>query len=339
MLSNLLGRLRGAGHAARSDTGTGLLSPYVAQRREAQSNQYFSRYGGLWVDLPDAQDIAAKLAATKVITEREHELVGAFMTNGYVVLERAINPALIDEFGAEVDRLWTTGHPELMLGLPPNDQRAVLEPKYASIVGVRMLDAYRHLESARNLLLHDRITRFLRIVFNRSPLLFQSLSFPIGSEQGMHQDTAYVVTGSPMELAASWIALEDIAEGSGELQYYVGSHRVPEYHFSGNRKHYAPGVDAPAEQDEFLRQMNGNAIKMGCKLEKFRAKKGDVLIWHADLVHGGAPITNPQSTRKSLVGHYCPDNVQPNYFEFLPNTRTIYSFGAGSYCSGIYPKL
>jgi ectoine hydroxylase-related dioxygenase (phytanoyl-CoA dioxygenase family) len=39
------------------------------------------------------------------------------------------------------------------------------------------------------------------------------------------------------------------------------------------------------------------------------AKKGDVLIWHANLVHGGAPILNPALTRKSMVVHYYANDV------------------------------
>ena len=41
----------------------------------------------------------------------------------------------------------------------------------------------------------------------------------------------------------------------------------------------------------------------------FTAKKGDVLIWHANLIHGGEKITRPGSTRKSIVVHYFADGV------------------------------
>ena len=45
----------------------------------------------------------------------------------------------------------------------------------------------------------------------------------------------------------------------------------------------------------------------GLKTEKFMAKKGDVLIWHADLMHGGAPIQDRRLTRKRAWLHIsCP---------------------------------
>jgi ectoine hydroxylase len=47
----------------------------------------------------------------------------------------------------------------------------------------------------------------------------------------------------------------------------------------------------------------------GYEKKEFLAKKGDVFIWHANLVHGGAPIINKASTRKSMVIHYYAKDV------------------------------
>jgi ectoine hydroxylase-related dioxygenase (phytanoyl-CoA dioxygenase family) len=44
--------------------------------------------------------------------------------------------------------------------------------------------------------------------------------------------------------------------------------------------------------------------KRELRLEHFLGKKGDVLIWHSHLYHGGAPIRDPRRTRKSMVTHY-----------------------------------
>lgn len=290
----------------------------------------------MWVDHPDALEIAAHLFAIGILSVREHRLITRFIHDGCVVMEGAIAPALIDAFESEISACWRHGHSDLRVSIPPNDKRAAISPELASLPGIRMLDVYYHFASARRLLLHDEIGRFLWILFNHPPLLFQSLSFPVGSEQGMHQDTAYVVTDSPRELAASWIALEDIKPGSGELQFYVGSHRMPEFHFGNGRKHYIPGLDSPDEHDRYLEFINANVRAMSLELRPFHAKKGDLLIWHADLVHGGAPITRRDQSRKSLVGHYCPADVSPNFFSYLPETAELRPEGVGFYCSANY---
>jgi ectoine hydroxylase-related dioxygenase (phytanoyl-CoA dioxygenase family) len=51
----------------------------------------------------------------------------------------------------------------------------------------------------------------------RPALAFQSLYFRWGSRQDIHQDTVFVKVSSPMEMVASWVALEDIQTDSGEL--------------------------------------------------------------------------------------------------------------------------
>jgi len=38
--------------------------------------------------------------------------------------------------------------------------------------------------------------------------------------------------------------------------------------------------------------------------QDFIARRGDVLIWHANLLHGGNPIRRKDATRRSLVCHY-----------------------------------
>ena len=79
--------------------------------------------------------------------------------------------------------------------------------------------------------------RFLSLVFQARVLAFQQLLFQVTNGHQWHQDTAYVVVNTPTLLVATWIALQDIEEGSGELAYYDRSHRLPHYIFSNGRKH------------------------------------------------------------------------------------------------------
>jgi ectoine hydroxylase-related dioxygenase (phytanoyl-CoA dioxygenase family) len=42
----------------------------------------------------------------------------------------------------------------------------------------------------------------------------------------------------------------------------------------------------------------------GLEKRQFLARKGDVFVWHAHLLHGGAPIKDNTLNRKSCVFHY-----------------------------------
>ena len=79
------------------------------------------------------------------------------------------------------------------------------------------------------------------------PLAFQSLAVLRGSGQAMHQAPAYVVVSSPLEFAASWIALEDVELDSGALEYYAGSHKGEEYLFNHGKQKNMP-LDYPDPQ-------------------------------------------------------------------------------------------
>ena len=71
----------------------------------------------------------------------------------------------------------------------------------------------------------------LKLIFEDNPLAFQSIYFHRGSQQSIHQDTAYVITKKPLSLAASWLSLQDVEPGSGELAYYPKSHKYDHFYF------------------------------------------------------------------------------------------------------------
>lgn len=107
-----------------------------------------------------------------------------------------------------------------------------------------------------------------------------------------------------MVLLGVWIALEDITEENGPLHYYPGSHRLPyylnaDYQNEGNA--WKLGSKSYSEYEEMVaKKIKENGIQK----TKFLAKKGDLLIWHANLFHGGEPHQNKLHSRKSMVYHY-----------------------------------
>jgi ectoine hydroxylase-related dioxygenase (phytanoyl-CoA dioxygenase family) len=186
---------------------------------------------------------------------------------------------------------------------------------------VKILDTYARLPSARELAFAPTITRFMTALFEEKPLAFQSLHFEVGSTQAVHQDTAYVVLDTPKKLAAVWIALEDIEEGSGELIYYPGSHRFGEFMYPGDRKHWVAEEDGHPIHNHHLNWLHEEAKRRGVAQQAFRPRKGDALVWHADLAHGGGEIRDRTKTRRSLVVHYAPGSATPHYFKFVDQRR------------------
>jgi len=286
--------------------------------------RYRSAFGGLWTDLTHAKVLAEGKLKTGVIRPEEYELLGSWIDDGYVVLHGGVDQESVDALNEDLERVWQKGHPQAWVSLVANAvgiTRPLETDDWAKPDNfVKLLDVYEFLESARRVMFAPTIQRFLEIIFERPALAHDSLSFYRGSKQPIHRDTSFVKVSSPLELAASWVALEDIQADSGELEYYPGSHTWPDFLFEGKYKWFPPGN---LEAEHYYAHLSRCAEERGAKPTRFLAKKGDVFIWSADLGHGGSPYTDHSRTRKSLVTHYCPVNVYPMYFHYFGHSERI----------------
>ena len=254
-------------------------------------------------------------------------LLAGWIADGYAILPGAIPHALCDEVLEDAARAYSGDLAPLYREIWSGDA-VRLVPAAGSREG-KLVDLYTKSEAALQVIVHQRIARFLSLVFERPALAFQSLYFEYGSQQRLHQDTAFVPVSSPLQLAASWTALEDVQPGSGELVYAPGSQNVAEYLFEGRYRAMPPGS---GEELSFLAHLDAEVAAHGLELRPFLPKKGDVLIWSADLAHGGAPIAggDPRPTRRSLVAHYCPLDCRPGYFDEESAVVTRHSREAAS---------
>ncbi len=274
---------------------------------------YRSRFGGLWIDRNDALErIEAKRAAGELGAE-EVELLLRWREEGVVVLPGALRPADARRLAEAVDASFRSGRQDLFAESFEQGRKRVrrVEPGDRG-QDVKLLDLHALLDEARPAAFAPAIVRFLGLLFERPPLAFQSLFFRYGTEQPMHQDTAYVVVSSPLEFVGCWVALEDIQPGTGELEYYVGSHRLDDYVWDGRYK--SMPADHP-DHPRYLAWLHAQAEQAGLERRRFLPRCGDALVWSADIAHGGSLRTRREATRLSLVTHYCPADVEPHYFQ------------------------
>src|SRR5205807_844565 len=102
--------------------------------------------------------------------------------------------------------------------------------------------------------------------------------------------------------AGAWIACEDIPEEAGPLVFLPGSHRAP--FFDGftaypqtNLRTVSSGV--AAAYDQYVKDLTARYPR-----REFIARRGQTLLWHGMLLHGGAPVKRPELTRRSYIVHY-----------------------------------
>lgn len=261
--------------------------------------------GELWIDAPHA---AAKLG-TMGFGAQTRQDVAQFIDHGYLIVPGAIAPDLADQIVADAHAVMREPSHYVV-----RDKGQYVDPSKMREfrLGHRIIDLYAVSPAARAAVFTPRVSSLLQAIFGEPALAIQSLYFEYGSQQAIHQDTAYVVSRKPLALAAIWIALEDVQPGTGELCYYPGGHRFPHHLFGGERKHWIQAQDGPEAHQAYLHSLHEKAQQRGIGLETFLARKGDVLVWHADLPHGGSRIQQMRP-RRSLVLHFAPQSVKANY--------------------------
>jgi phytanoyl-CoA hydroxylase len=306
------------------------FDPY---RDPVEIPRFRSSFGGLWTDLSNAVELVAGKRALGKITPDDAQALLDFIENGYVLLRGAVEPERIDRLNADVNALAADPPPEAWVNCIEDGHSVTRQMQRSDTDSadkmLKLLDLYAFLPSARAVVFAPRTLHFLHLIFERPALVHQSLFFFKGSQQPMHRDTAFVRVSSPMEFCGSWTALEDVVPGSGELMYYPGSQNFAEFKFEGNYKWCPPGSPDLAR---FYKDLEASAKKARVKKQIFRIAKGDVVIWNADLAHGGSEIDDVRKTRQSIVAHYSPANTYPMYrhYEGATNVET-YQPGA-LYC-------
>ena len=252
-------------------------------------------------DFPDKESRAWLDTGNSALLAPHKENFAAFPTsvqqqlkdwssNGYLILENFFDANTVDSVNAEVDQL---------------QQRGKLSFTY----GNKLMFANKKSKLVKSIAEDPGLKKILSFILDKDIVAFQTINFINGSEQRAHSDSIHMTTYPLGYLIAAWIALEDVTHDNGPLFYFPGSHQLP-YLLNNDfnegatfltlgKKDY---VDYEDVIEDLVKQKNYSR-------KEFLARKGDVLIWHANLVHGGAPILNKNSTRKSMVVHYYATDV------------------------------
>ncbi len=205
--------------------------------------------------------------------------------DGYCILNKFFSSQEIDSYNHEVESL--------------------IENKTVKFKnGDRIMFAIHHSERLKSAGQNKKLLQALDLLLGKKVELFQSINFIEGSQQRTHSDSIHMTTFPYGNIIAVWVAMEDIGPNCGPLHYYPGSHKLPyvmnvDYGNTGSK--YKLGQKTYGDYENYIETL---VKKHRLKKEIFQAKKGDVFIWHANLLHGGEKVIDEKSTRKSMVFHY-----------------------------------
>lgn len=264
-----------------------------------------------WVDLPSFERHLAKRTLCGEVSEENARLLQQWNRDGYILLKNAIEPQLIDALLRDYERAWK----ERPLCNVLIEDKGVMQlcdaPPRESLTHhhYRCMDFHNLSEAAGHIALHPAILEYVRLIFDDTPVAMQSLLFEYGSEQHAHQDFAFVHADILSHLIGVWIACEPSGKENGGLLYYPGSHKIDKFDFGGGMLHY--DGSHPEKLEQFETYLAEECERQGLQPKILEVEAGDVLLWHAALVHGGTQAIDSQATRKSFVVHYSSEHAYP----------------------------
>jgi ectoine hydroxylase-related dioxygenase (phytanoyl-CoA dioxygenase family) len=182
----------------------------------------------------------------------------------------------------------------------------------------RILDAWTVHQGVREVARAPRVLDLLRDLYGREPKPFQTLNFKRGSEQRPHSDAMHFNSEPAGFMCGVWVALEDIDADNGPLVYYPGSHMLPEATLADVERE--TGISDASGYEDLVAKI---IEREGMQEHIGTMRKGEALLWSSNLIHGGAPQSDPERTRWSQVTHY--------FFEGVKAWRPVHSNGERHY--------
>lgn len=239
-----------------------------------------------WIESP----FFYKILEQSDYSDEEREILINYHENGYIVIDLE----LTNEF---IDNLMNGIHSEL-------DKLKTQDNRYHYSDSPRVFEGWKTIPNVLSLAKHPKLLSTLELLYGRKPIPFQTINFLKGSNQPLHQDSIHFYTQPERWMVGTWTALQDMTEDCGPLNVVPKSHKWPHYNFQNLNLpvvEYGNQFENYAEYENFLVQ-----LLEATELERknWLGKKGQTLIWASNLLHGGAPITNPNSTRFAQATHF-----------------------------------
>lgn len=243
-----------------------------------------------WLDKKDSSEELLTNPTFKKLPPHYQEELKKWSVQGYAHLEGFFDDEMINRIAELNDNLWNSSNGTWRFG----DRK--------------ILSAFENKE-IWNFLNQKEYTSIISMLMGHDIILLNNINFLRGDEQPTHSDSFYYSTFPVGRLIGSWIALEDIHADAAPLCYYPASHKLPylrNYEINNLGSFWKTGQ----KEDKVYTDKIKETILDNGLLPKFHlAKKGDLFLWHANLLHGGSKLNDAGRTRKSMVAHFVAEDV------------------------------
>ena len=92
----------------------------------------------------------------------------------------------------------------------------------------RVQDAWKFDDDVKAIAANQVLLDLLGKLYGRTAFPFQTLNFPVGTQQEAHTDAVHFSSLPERFMCGVWLAMEDIAPEAGPVFYLPGSHKWPQ---------------------------------------------------------------------------------------------------------------
>jgi phytanoyl-CoA hydroxylase len=260
---------------------------------------------GLPVHVPEAltEDPSPRFAAHEADKIKEY-----YGDNGYVIVKSLLSPEICDTqrslweqevkpFRGYIYRQATAKAEKHVL----NQNGWVMNP----ILNLQSLDPRRfrrfRAHATESVLAAPALRNLFKVLLNDSPKIVQSMYFEGNSATWEHQDSYYLDSEKVGEMAAAWIAVEDISARAGRFFICPRSHKIKlDDHSLEN--------NVAEHHEVYISSVVDKIRRLKLEIRAPALEKGDVLFWNSLTIHGSLDSQDPLHSRSSVTCHAIPSS-------------------------------
>ena len=265
-----------------------------------------------WIESPFFYDLLEQ----SNLTEKQKENCIFYHENGYLIVDLELEDETISEI---VKDTYTALE---------NENTKYHADHFQYTESKRVFEHWKKSRAIAEITIHPAINNTLQYLYGKEPFPFSTINFIKGSNQPLHSDTIHFHTIPHLWMVGVWIAFEDVDETNGSLRIIPGSHKWPVYEYHNlNLPHPDEIPDGEATNYRVYEDFLVKLVKAKGASEKIvKLKKGEALIWAANMLHGGCNVegvTDLNKTRLTQANHYffkgCSKHYHPMFSRPLEN--------------------
>ena len=258
---------------------------------------------GLPVSVPEteAEDPSPKFDVDDIEGFRRY-----YNDNGYAIVRGLFTPAQCDGLKALWDRevkpyngfMYRQATAKVERHTR-NDQGWIMNP----ILNPQSVDPHRfpgfRAYATSEILAEARLNAAFAGLLQAMPKIVQSIYFEGNSATWEHQDSYYLDSETVGEMAAGWIALEDIAARAGRFFICPMSHKI-------KLDAHAVHNSIAENHERYIVSVVQRIREEGLTIRAPKLNQGDVLFWNAWTIHGSLDTQDATRSRSSMTCHAIP---------------------------------